>query len=189
LAGTLAGLVWGIDARLWMRFISTDPEFTWSGTLFIVIGFGIAGLSQSGAYLGRRAGLTRPWMTVLRVFTFIGLLPLGMAAGGQVFPTVVLATVALTHTEWSNRTRLVIAGIAAVPVLVIVVSLFDDLSALRAVVGVLWFLIVYAGIVWAARFTLAPHGDGWRAPLALRIVGIAALLGTILFDRVLIGAT
>ena len=51
--------MWGICARVWMRFIATDPEFTWAGTLFIVIGFGIAGLGQSGAYLGRRADLRR----------------------------------------------------------------------------------------------------------------------------------
>jgi hypothetical protein len=89
-----------------MRFISTNPEFTWSGTLFIVIGFGVAGLAQSGAYLARRAGLSRPRMTVVRVVTFAGLLPLGVAAGGQVFPTVVLAPLALTHTAWPRWTRL-----------------------------------------------------------------------------------
>jgi len=86
LAGLTGGLAWGVLARLWMRFISTDPEFTWSGTLFIVIGFGIAGLAQSGAYLGRRADLRRPAMTVVRVMSVIGLLPLGMAAGAPCFP-------------------------------------------------------------------------------------------------------
>ena len=28
LGGLLGGVVWGIDARVWMRYISTDPEFT-----------------------------------------------------------------------------------------------------------------------------------------------------------------
>jgi hypothetical protein len=165
-----------------MRFISTDPEFTWSGTLFIVIGFGIAGLAQSGAYLGRRAGLRRPRLTVLRVFTFAGLLPLGMAAGGPMFPTVVLAPLALTHTEWSRRTRLLVGAIALLPVLAIAGILFGDLSTLRAGAGFLWFLVMYAGIVWAARFTLAPQPDGWRAPRAARISGVAALTLALLFE-------
>jgi hypothetical protein len=26
----VGGLVWGVVARLWMRLITTDPEFTWS---------------------------------------------------------------------------------------------------------------------------------------------------------------
>jgi len=173
--GLLGGLLWGIDARVWMRYISTDPEFTWSGTLFIVIGFGIAGLAQAGAYLGRRAGLRRSRMTVLRVAGFAGLLPLGMAAGGPMFPTVVLAPLAITHTEWSGRMRLIVGVIALLPVLAIAAILSDDLSALRAGAGFLWFLGVYAGIVWAARFSLAPQLDGWRAPRAARVIGMAAL--------------
>jgi len=157
LGGLLGGLAWGIFARVWMRFISTDPEFSWSGTLFIVIGFAIVGLTQSGAYLGRRAGLRRSRMTVLRVFTSAGLLPLGVAAGGLAFPTVVLAPLALTHTKWSGRTRLLVGAIALLPVLAIAGILFGDLSALHAGAGFLWFLAVYAGIVWAARFSLAPY--------------------------------
>jgi hypothetical protein len=171
-----------------MRFISTDPEFTWTGTLFIVIGFGIAGLGQSGAYLGRRVGLRRSRMTVLRVVTFAGLLPLGMAAGGPMFPTVVLAPIAIAHTEWSGRMRLFVGVIALLPVVAIATILSDDLSTLRAGAGFLWFLAVYAGIIWAARFTLAPQLDGWRAPRAARIGGVAALaLVTLLETLFLVG--
>ena len=188
LGGLLGGLAWGIVARLWMRFISTDPEFTWTGTLFIVIGFGIAGLGQSGAYLGRRVGLRRSRMTVLRVVTFAGLLPLGMAAGGPMFPTVVLAPIAIAHTEWSGRMRLFVGVIALLPVVAIATILSDDLSTLRAGAGFLWFLAVYAGIIWAARFTLAPQLDGWRAPRAARIGGVAALaLVTLLETLFLVG--
>jgi hypothetical protein len=189
LGGLLAGLAWGVDARVWMRFISTDPEFTWSGTLFIVLGFGIAGLAQSGAYLGRRAGLGRSRMTVLRVVTFAGLLPLGMAAGGPMFPTVVLAPLALTHTDWSRRTRLFVGVIALLPVVAIAAILSEDLSTSRAGAGFLWFLAVYAGIIWAARFTLAPQLDGWRAPRVARVGGVAALTLAFLLEALfLVGA-
>jgi hypothetical protein len=159
-----------------MRFISTDPEFTWSGTLFIVFGFGIAGLAQSAAYLGRRAGLRRSRQTALRVATFTCLLPLGAAAGGPVFPTIVIAPLALTHTEWSTRTRLLVGGIALIPLVAIAGILLDDLWVGRAAAGFVWFLGVYVGIVWAARFTMAPQPDGWKAPRWVRGVGIAALV-------------
>ena len=117
IAGLAGGLAWGVFARMWMRFISTDPQFTWNGTLFIVIGFGLAGLAQSAAFLGRRAHLRRPQMTALRVATFASLLPLGMAAGGPVFPTIVLAPLALTHTDWSRRTDTAVGAVAMLPVL------------------------------------------------------------------------
>ena len=173
--GFLGGVTWGIVARAWMRFISTNPEFTWSGTLFIVLGFGIAGLAQASAYLGRRAGLGRRPMTIVRVVTFVGLLPLGMAAGGQVFPTVVIAPLAIRHTEWSSRTRALLGLAALVPIVLVGVSLSNDLPTLRAIVGFVWFLVIYAGIVWAAGFTLAPQLDGWRAPRVVRAAAAVAL--------------
>ena len=187
-AGLAGGLAWGVIARVWMRFISTDPQFTWSGTLFIVIGFGLAGLAQSAAFLGRRAHLRRPKMTALRVATFASLLPLGMAAGGPVFPTIVLAPLALTHTDWSRRTRIAVGAVAMLPVLFVARILSQDLPLIRTLVGFLWFLVIYAGIVWAAGFTLAPQLDGWRAPRAVRVVGLAALsIGCLLSGFLLIG--
>jgi hypothetical protein len=186
--GLVGGLAWGVFARVWMRFISTDPQFTWNGTLFIVIGFGIAGLAQSAAFLGRRANLRRRQMTALRVATFASLLPLGMAAGGPAFPIIVLAPLALTHIDWSRRTRVAVGAVALLPVLFVARILSGDLPVLRTVVGFMWFLVIYAGIVWAAGFTLAPQLDGWRAPRAVRVVGLAALsIGCLLSGFLLIG--
>ena len=37
LSGASLGLVWGIAARIWMRLISTNPEFTSSGTAAILV--------------------------------------------------------------------------------------------------------------------------------------------------------
>jgi hypothetical protein len=180
MGGLVGGLAWGMNARLWMRFISTNPEFTWSGTLFIVIGFGIAGLAQSGAYLGRRANLTRPAMTVLRVVAVIALLPLGFAAGASMFPTIILATLALTHHTWPRWLRGIVAAVALFPAVATALSFFDDLSLMRAVAGVIWFLAIYAGIIWAARFSLGPQLDGWRVPMAARVLGVVALAPLIL---------
>jgi hypothetical protein len=168
-------MAWGVIARLWMRFISDDPEFTWSGTLFIVLGFGVVCLAQSAAYLGRRAELPRSKMTVVRVFTTVGLLPLGAAAGGPMLPTVLLTPLALTHSEWSRRTRLIIGVLALLPVLGVARIVVDGLSIPRAIVGVIWFLVVYAGLVLAACASLAPQRDGWRAPRPARVAGGVAI--------------
>lgn len=180
MGGLVGGLAWGMIARLWMRFISTNPEFTWSGTLFIVIGFGIAGLAQSGAYLGRRANLARPALTVLRVVAVIALLPLGRGAGASMFPTIILATLALTHRTWPRWLRGIVAAVALLAPVATALSFFNDLSLMRAVAGVIWFLAIYAGIIWAARFSLGPQVDGWRVPLAVRVLGVVALAPLIL---------
>jgi hypothetical protein len=34
--GLLLGAGWGVLARVWMRLISDDPEFSWAGTLSII---------------------------------------------------------------------------------------------------------------------------------------------------------
>ena len=188
LLGLVGGVAWGVFARIWMRSVSTDQQFTWNGTLFIVLGFGIAGLAQSAAHLGRRADLRRPQLTAVRVATFASLLPLGMAAGGPVFPTIVLAPLALFHTDWSRRTRIAVGDVALLPVLFVTRILSDGLPVVRTAVGFLWFLVIYAGIVWAAGFTLAPQLDGRRAPRAVRVVGLAALsIGSLLSGFLLVG--
>ena len=46
-AALTGGLALGVISRLWMRWISTDPEFSWSGTIFIVIAFMIFTTNQS----------------------------------------------------------------------------------------------------------------------------------------------
>ena len=74
------------------------------------------------------------------------------------------------------------------PVLFVARILSEDLPFVRTVVGFLWFLVIYAGIVWAAGFTLAPQLDGWRAPRAVRVVGLAALsIGCVLSGFLLVG--
>ena len=176
----MGGLAWGINARLWMRFISTNPEFTWSGTLFIVVGFGIAGLAQSAAYLGRRADLRRPAMTALRVVAVIGLLPLGGAAGASMFSTIILAALALTHQNWPRWLLGIVGAAALIPAFVTARSFFNDLSLERGVASVIWFLTIYAGIIWAARFSLGPQLDGWRASAPVRVLGVVALAPVIL---------
>lgn len=126
-----------------MRFISTDPEFSWGGTIGIVVGFGIAALGQAGAYLGRRAERNRRSLTVLRMLGVV---------------------------------RAYLALVASIGPMYVLVELFGDLSVVQAVAATAWFVAIYAGIIWAAGFSLGPQLDGWRSPRFVRAVGIAAMV-------------
>jgi len=175
LAGLVGGLLFGVNARLWMRFIAIRSEFTWSGTLIIVIGFGIVGFAQSAVYLGRRRAMGRPALTVLRVIGCVLLLPLAFGAGAVAFPTIVLVPLALTQRNWPLWFRWTIGAVAVVPMVVVTKSIFDDLSVGRGAIGAIWFLSIYAILTWAARFSLEPQQDGWVAPVAVRVLGLVVL--------------
>ena len=173
--GLLGGLAWGVFARTWMRFIAVYAEFTWSGTLLIIIGFGIVGLAQSAVYLGRRRSLRRPAMTALRVVGVVMLMPLAFGAGAIAFPTIVLAPLALTQRNWHLWVRRAMGAIALIPMVTISMSIFEDISTGRAVIGSVWVLFIYAVLAWAAHFSLSPQLDGWFAALTLRVLGSFAL--------------
>jgi hypothetical protein len=60
-AGLLLGAAWGVLARIWMRLISDDPEFTWSGTLAIIGLSAVLGLGVGLVHAARQSGRTRWW--------------------------------------------------------------------------------------------------------------------------------
>lgn len=64
--GAVTGAGWGLLARIWMRLISSDPEFSWTGTLAII---GLAALLGCGVGMvaaSRRAGRSLWWtLTVI----------------------------------------------------------------------------------------------------------------------------
>jgi hypothetical protein len=59
--GFAAGLLWGVAARVWMRLISTAPEFSWSGTAMILGSTAVGGLVFGFLYGARQAGWSPGW--------------------------------------------------------------------------------------------------------------------------------
>ena len=59
--GFALGAGWGVLARVWMRLISTSPEFTWAGTLSIVLTAAVIGLALGVVHAARRRGGSRWW--------------------------------------------------------------------------------------------------------------------------------
>jgi hypothetical protein len=151
-AGFVAGVGWGVLARVYMRLVSTDPSFSWSGTLFIL---GLAG--TFGALLGlvhaaRTLGRPAWW----RLAVLPGLL-LFAGPGIVLFPAVLLGGLAWGTRAWWPLRALAAGAALAVPVLLWVTMSALDRIGLSGVivVGGLWVLSVplaAAGATWFRRW-------------------------------------
>ena len=176
-AGLGGGLVLGILARAWMRLIAEEPEFSWNGTLFIVIGFTIFGFTQSIVAVARRGARRRWKLTSVRVLGSVGMLPLFVGAGSLMFPTVVGAGLTFARVEWPRRVRRICLLVAAGPVLFVGKDLVGSFGwSPHTVVGFVAMLAIYSTIIRATRFTFAAQSDGWRLKRWARI-SIFVLLG------------
>src|SRR4051794_21564735 len=113
--GPLAGAVLGVVARAWMRLISDDPEFSWSGTIFIIGGFTLFGIGQSIATATRRRARRRWTLTIARVVGAITMMPLFVAAGSVMLPTVVGGGLAYTRRNWNRVVRCVVLAGGPLP--------------------------------------------------------------------------
>jgi hypothetical protein len=159
LASFLTGAALGIVARIWMRFIATHGEFSWEGTLIIVVGFGVMFLGQAGVYLDRRSGVRRFGFVALRILAIVTLVPLAFGAGGLAFPIIVFAPLAIIRTGWNRWLRLLLGVLALLPGVFVAFTLFSDLSVIRATIGVVWFALIYSILVWAVSFSFASRDD------------------------------
>lgn len=178
--GLFGGFVLGVIARAWMRLIAEDPDFTWSGTIFIIAGFTIFGLTQSIAAVARQRAARRWTLTVARVWGVIGMMPLFVAAGALMMPTVVGAGLARSRRDWRKWVRIVCIVAAAGPVVLVGNQLVGSFGwSAHALAGFLLMLAVYGTIVAATRFTMMPLADGWRLKGQFK-VAILVVVGLIL---------
>jgi hypothetical protein len=163
-AGSLGGLALGVAARAWMRLIAKDPEFSWNGTLFIVAGFAFFGFIQSMVAVTRRRPRSRRWtLRVVRMIGGVGMLPLFVAAGAVMVPTVVGGGLASSRVQWPRPIRALCVAVAAGPVLFVGRDLVNTFGwSLHALAGFVAMLAVYGTIIRAARFTFAAEVSGWR---------------------------
>lgn len=172
-----AGIALGAVARWWMRLLSDDPEFSWSGTIAIVAAFTVAGTGRGVAALARRSRRRR-WSTVGRLVGAVLTLGLFVAGGSLMFPTVAAGSLAAWRSDWPRWARIVPGALAlSGPVLLAAERLRTRVTPGR-VAGVVLFVATYTVVVWAMRPVAAPLADGWRLPRWLRIVAVVAGLAT-----------
>jgi len=158
-ASFVTGAALGVFARVWMRFITNDQEFSWEGTLLIVIGFGVVFLGQAGVYLARRNDVRQTGFVAARILAIVTLLPMATAAGAFAFPIIVLAPLAIVRTGWNRWLRLVLGLLALITGVFIASIVISALSTVRATIGVIWFVVIYGLLVWAVSFSFASRHD------------------------------
>ena len=183
-AGAALGTIWGTVMRLWMRFISTDPEFSWSGTIAIVVVSAFAG-AMLGLARQRRARGGAGWWRL----SLLALLPMG-AGGSVMWPAVVLGAIGLGRPRPTWLRVALIAGAIATQVPVINGAAFENwrLGTGQAVAATLWYLPLLAVDMWAFSVAFAPAVEGAPALTRSRKTALAVpLVGVVVFAAIATG--
>ncbi|MEI9907048.1 MAG: hypothetical protein WDO06_03285 [Actinomycetota bacterium] len=179
--GVITGLTLGIIARAWMRWISTDPEFTWSGTIFIILAFTFLGGAQSLVALARSRWSGHRRIFIARVFGAIFSLGIFFAAGAQMFPSVILWVIGVWRTDLSLRLRALLLALGFVVPVGLATSFIIDFGWTGATIGrIVLFLLIYATIVYLAKPTISPLPEASTVQKAMSTLKRIFLLGGII---------
>lgn len=184
--GAGLGLLWGIAARIWMRLISTHPEFSIPGTAAILIIATLFGAFAGLAFAARRRGWRRWGHYVPRILAVIFFIPFGAFGGLPLMLTVLVATLGLTQRA--------VVGLWIVAGLAFLVATATDLNVstwitngllVGATALTVWKIIVRRwhneskllnADVWAERL-------GRAGVLLLAAIGFWAVASEILADK------
>jgi len=184
-AGPIAGLAVGVVARAWMRWITVDPEFSWTGTIGIVVVFVVFFSAQAGARVARVR--VRSPRRVTGVRAVAGVLSLGLfgAAGAVMFPTVLFGSLALWRSGFHRLVRSLLV-IAALPAPIYVTStIASDHGWSPATIGrIMVFVAIYAAVIVATRPTVEAVKAWWvasRRAVATLVVLLGSFVGIALY--------
>ena len=158
LAAIFGGFVLGIVARLWMRWISTDPEFSWSGTIFIIMAFTFFTTTQALVYVFRRRVETRRLTSVVRsVGIFFTLVNPAVAV---MFATVALASLALWQEKMDKRGRISLLIISLIMPVRQIIEIGSDFGWNVPTLGrSLLFILIYTLVIFLLKPTFTPYVD------------------------------
>lgn len=151
IGGALGGLVWGILMRLWMRYISTDPEFSWSGTGFILGAALVAGLGLGTAYAFNRKGRAGWW----RLFGLPVIL-LGAGAGSVMLPGVVIGGLAFARRNWPKNVRIALGVLAIGGTVVLLLLGRVVFGQIKTAVALTSFAVLHTIEMAATSLAMAP---------------------------------
>jgi hypothetical protein len=130
-----------------MRFISTDPEFSWGGTSYILLIPTLIGICM---------GIVRssPEPKLSRVFGFGSAVLLGMGGGIVLLPTVLLGSVAVAKSNWPWWPRVALGLLSAIPTAAVLLD--DSLNGrLKATIAFVVYLGLCATMIKMVSFSLA----------------------------------
>ncbi|KRF25678.1 hypothetical protein [Phycicoccus sp. Soil803] len=159
LIGLGLGVAWGAAARVWMRLVSTTPEFSWAGTA-IILGFsGLLGLLLGLSWRARHATGRRRWFRLL----FLPGLILFAGQGAPLAPGLLVAGPLLRRPGVLARAGTVLA-VAGPAVALWWTERLDEDTMLSAPTRVqVWLLIgmpvLSTALAFAGHLVLGPLGQ------------------------------
>ena len=195
LLAVFGGLVLGAIARLWMRWISTEPDFSWSGTIFIIQSFTIFATTQAVVYVLRRKVRTRRLTSIIRGGGILFSLPIFGGAGVVMLPTVALASIALWRKALNKWVRIALLTISLIPTVAIIIEEIGKHFGWNFVTlgKSLLFLLIYSTVVFLLKPTLTPYiGTDPKASRRTRIktlIVVFIVLGVVQVGRILYSNT
>jgi hypothetical protein len=153
--GAIAGTLWGVAARIWMRVISTRPEFSWSGTVFILLLATVSGSLVGSAVVARRWTGGPGRRRLASILSVASIVPIGMGQGAVMLPGIVFGAFSLPGRR-PQRSASIVLGL--LPLLALFATGIDPTSSL-------WWATL-AGLV-ALGSILVVTGMAQRQLLAL----------------------
>ncbi len=138
--GLAVGLAWGVLARVFMRLVSTEPSFSWAGTIAI-LGFAGVFWGLVGLVVAARSAGRRPWW---RLAPIPGLI-LFAGPGMVLLPGAVVAAVGLALRRQVLRLSVLALGGAGTFWLL---TVLDDDRFLAPRTQTLGHLLVAVSVVW-----------------------------------------
>lgn len=167
--GAVFGVTWGAVLRGWMRFITTSPEFSWSGTLLIVVGSGIVGAMLGFARHRRNVGGIGWWRVNVLFLLLLG------GAGSAMWPSVILGGIAFARPRprWLRIGTAVLATVIQIPLVNDVAVQNPLVVPAEAVVAIAWYAVMVTIEAWAFSVVFAPAVEGAVRPAMWKKVGIA----------------
>ncbi|WP_459161915.1 hypothetical protein [Pseudonocardia bannensis] len=148
----------GALARVWMRFISDAPEFTWSGTAIILASSTIIGAPAGLVVVARRQG--RRGAGLLRALGGSSMILLGVGGGMVILPTLLLGVLAVARTDWPRWARGPCGLLAPAPVAALLLDT-GRLGLLHIVAALMGYLALVGAMILIVRIGFAPE----RRPL------------------------
>lgn len=171
---TLAGAAVGVALRAWMRVVSDDPEFTWSGSLFIVGAFVVLGITSGVVAAGRARGWRGALVGARAAGVVFGLACFG-AAGAAMLISVPPGALALGRHDWPRWVRTLLAAVAVAGTVAIGLGLVEVPMG-RRLVALPLFAAASAVEVRLFAELAAPSVDRLARPLRWALVAIPILL-------------
>jgi drug/metabolite transporter (DMT)-like permease len=139
-AGLLAGTLWGVVARMFMRLLSDDPQFSWEGTLGIIGMSAVAGALVGLVHGARLAGRSRWW----RLAALPGLL-LFAGPGSLLLPAAVGMAVVLLGRPWARVVGVLLVAVTPV----VLLTMPPTVHSGEQLAGLALMLLCTAPLGWA----------------------------------------